>query len=150
MDSPYKVFKTDAKIETEGLWLDYGGFEIRIKRAGGANARYKKLLKKRVKPYRRQIDNETISEDTADRLWAGIYADSVIDGWRTKVVDKDGKLLEYKDGFIPGEDGELMQYSRENCIKLLLDLPDLFTDIKEQAQVVSNFRAEALEEDEKK
>ena len=66
-------------------------------------------------------------------MLAEVYADAVIVGW-SGVKDEAGKE---------------MAFSRENVIKLLTDIPELFRDIQQQANLVSNFRAEAKEADAK-
>lgn len=125
------MFKTDTKIETEGLNLDYGEFSIRIARAGGANAKFARILGERMKPHRRRLEAGRMDNAEAERLLAGVYADSVILGWEN----------------VTGADGEPMEFTRDNCVKLLLDLPELFRDIQEQAQKTANFRAEELRDD---
>lgn len=130
--NPYEMFKTNTEVEAEkGINLDYGAFSIRIVRAGGANKKFGKLLNDRLKPYRRQIDNDTIGDGIADKIMAETYADSIIIGWEG-VTDPGGKKLEY---------------SRANCVKLLLDLPELFRDIQEQAAKAANFKTEEVAAD---
>ena len=131
MPSPYALFKTDPKAETEGLTLDYGDFRIRIARAGGANRAFARALEARLKPYRRQLQTETLDENVAERILHEVYADHVILGW---------------DG-IAGPDGKAMAYSRANALKLFEDLPELFRDIQDQAGRVALFRARELEDD---
>lgn len=133
----YKMFKTDEHYEKEGIDLIYGdnskGNQIRIKvaRAGGANVKYAKALERRTKPYRRQIQNETIDPKFAEQLIMETFAESVILGW---------------DG-VEDEEGNDMPFSFENCIKLFTDLPDLWADVQAQSQKVALFRQEVREED---
>ena len=132
--SIYRMFKTDEQHEKNGIVLDYGqGGQIRIARAGGGNARYGKLLGDRMKPYRRQIENGTLDNQVAEKIMAEVYADAVVLGWEN----------------VTGADGQPLPFSREACVQLLLDLPELFRDIQEQATKVANFRAAELEEDAK-
>jgi hypothetical protein len=130
METPYSLFKTNDKMETEGVVLNYGSFDIRIARAGGANKKYMKLLQARMKPHKRQMDTDTLPEKTATDILAACFADAVILGW-TGVKDEEGKDMEF---------------TRENVIKLMTDLPDLFRDVQQQANLVSNFRAAEIEE----
>jgi len=130
MTSPYAQFQTDESLETEGVVLDYGDYQIRIARAGGANKRFAKVLEAKQKPHRRQIQNETLDEGVARKLLAESYAEAVVLGWDN----------------LTGPDGKPMPYSKQNCVKLLLDLPDLFADIREQAAKVALFRREEIEE----
>lgn len=128
----YKTYKTNDSLEKEGTLIEVAeGVKMRIARAGGNNTRYGKLLGERMKPHRRQMENGTLDDKVADRIIYEIYADTVILGWEG-VTDQNDKPLEY---------------TRENCIKLLTDLPDLFREIQEHATKLENFRQAALEED---
>lgn len=137
--SLYKQFKTDKNVEKEGIVLNYGknskgeDIEIRIARAGGANVQYAKLLEAKTKPYRRQIQNETLDNDVAEKITKEVYAKAVVLGW-SGVEDENGKELEF---------------SFENCMKLFDDLPDLWTDIQQQSTKAALFRADILEQDAK-
>lgn len=134
MSNPYQLFGTDKKAETEqGISLDYGSFKIRIVRAGGANRKYVETLNRRLKPYRRQMENDTLDSDVALRTMAEVYADTVIIGWEG-VTDAEGRDLDY---------------CRNNVIKLLTDLPELFRDLQEQAGKAALFRASEREEEQK-
>jgi len=129
----YSIFSTDPNLESgEGITLDYGAAgRIRIHRAGGSNKRYGKILDCKLRPYRRQIENASIDEKVAARLMAEAYAEGVVVGWED-VVDQDGNI---------------MPFTVENCVKLFLDLPELFADVQEQANRVSNFRKAQLQDD---
>ena len=137
--SLYKQFKTDKNVEKEGIVLNYGknskgeDIEIRIARAGGANVQYAKLLEAKTKPYRRQIQNETLDNEVAEKITKEVYAKAVVMGW-IGVEDENGKPLEF---------------SSENCIKLFDDLPDLWMDIQQQSTKAALFRADILEQDAK-
>ena len=135
----YKKFRTDEKLETKGIELNYGDNSkglpilIRIARAGGDNIQFTKTLEKRTKPFRRQLQLDTMDEKVAKKLMLEVYADSVILGW-SGVEDADNNDI---------------PFTRENCIKVMTDLPDLFADIQEQAGKAALFRIEVLEEDSK-
>ena len=137
--SLYKQFETDREVEKTGIVLDYGmnskkrPIQIRIARAGGANERYSKLLELRTKPYRRQIQNETLDNAVAEKITKEVYAQTVVLGWNG-VEDRDGND---------------MPFTQENCVKLFTDLPDLWSDVQSQSTRASLFRAEILEADAK-
>lgn len=137
--SLYSQFKTDKSIEKEGIVLNYGknskgkDIEIRIARAGGANVQYAKLLEAKTKPYRRQIQNETLENEVAEKITQEVYARTVVLGWNG----------------VEDESGNEMLFSFENCMKLFADLPDLWSDIQQQSQRSALFRAELLEQDAK-
>jgi len=132
--NPYQMFKTNTAAEADqGIALDYGSFSLRIVRAGGANKRYGQELTRRLKPHRRQIDNDTLDNAVAEKIMAELYADTIVLGW-DGVTDADGKEL---------------PFSKANCVKLFTDLPDLFRDVQEQAAKVGNFRTEERADDAK-
>jgi hypothetical protein len=131
----YTQFKSDSNLEKAGILLEYGfdkdgkPITIRIARAGGSNAAFTKRMEAKVKPYRRQIQTETIDTQVVEKLLREVYAETVVLGW-DNVSDADGNP---------------MQFSFANCVKLFEDLPDLFKDIQEQSQRSALFRAELLE-----
>lgn len=134
MKSPYEMFGTDKTLEKEkGITIDYGAFKITVLRAGGSNTKYSGVLSAKLRPHQRAVQNGTISEELNRRLLAEVYAEAVIIGW-TDLKDADGNAIEF---------------SRENCVKLLLDLPDLFNDIIRSADDIRNFRAQQVEEEAK-
>ncbi len=137
--SLYKQFATDKNVERDGVVLSYGknsknkNIEIRIARAGGANIRYTKLLEAAVKPYRRQLQNETMDNGVAEDITMRVYAQSVVLGWEG----------------VEDEKGNDMEFTVENCMKLFKDLPDLWADIQSQATRAALFRQDILEADAK-
>ena len=135
----YQQFETNRELEKTGIILDYGfnskkqPIQIRIARAGGANERYSKLLEVRTKPYRRQIQNDTLDNAVAEKITKEVYAQTVVLGWNG-VEDRDGNE---------------MPFTQENCVKLFTDLPDLWADVQLQSTRAALFRAEILEADAK-
>lgn len=133
MTSPYALFSTDTALESSGITLDYGSFRIQIARAGGANRKFAQVLEAKLKPHRRQIQTETLADEVAHRLIVEAYAEAVILGW-DGVVDAAGQPL---------------PFTRDNTVRLMTDLPDLFRDVQEQATKAALFRRQAQEADEK-
>ena len=137
--SLYKQFATDKNVERDGDVLSYGknsknkDINIRIARAGGANIRYTKLLEAAIKPYRRQLQNETMDNGVAEDITMRVYAQSVVLGWEG----------------VEDENGNDMEFTVENCMKLFKDLPDLWADIQSQATRAALFRQDILEADAK-
>lgn len=133
----YKLFKTDEDLEKEGIWIEYGsddeGAPVRIKvaRAGGQNTAFSKALEKATRPHRKALQTGLLDDKTADRLFKNVFADHVVLGWEN----------------VTNSAGENLPFNRENVLKLFEDLPDLFTDLREQAANVALFREEIREED---
>lgn len=133
--SLYDQFTTDTDLEKKGIVLQYGlnskdkPIGIRVARAGGSNAAYAKRMEFKAKPFRRQIQTETIEKKQLERIVLEVFCETVILGWEN-VEDAEGNEL---------------TYSVENAIKLFTDLPDLFADVQEQAGKAALFRAEVRE-----
>ncbi len=130
----YQMFETDAALETEGLTLDYGkGGKFIIARAGGANRKYAARLEAKMRPYRAAMNSGTMDEATALKLLIEAYAEAIVLSWEG-VKDRSGKDL---------------PCTQKNVIALLTDLPELFADIRGQADRVANFTLAGAQEDAK-
>jgi hypothetical protein len=135
--SIYKLFKTNAKLESEGVDIQYGRnskkqpITIKLARAGGKNSAYNKMLEFKTKPHRRAIQTGTIDLETANGIFHEVYAETVVKGWEN-MEDENGKPL---------------PYSKENVIKLFVDLPDFFAEMKEMATGFALWREQELEDD---
>lgn len=93
------------------------------------------------KRHKRQLDLEILDDEVAERELIQIYAETVILGWEQGPLDKP------EEGVIPGPDGKDLPFSRDNTIKLLMDLPELFTDIRTQSTKLALFREALKAED---
>lgn len=122
LKGPEALFKTSSKLEQEGIWLDYGDFRIKITRAGATNKRFKRLMEERMKPHRRAMANETMSNDLAERITREVWAEAIVLGWDSPL---GSNVMPYK--------GAAFQFSVDNCKQLFNDLPDLFIDVREQS-----------------
>lgn len=132
--SLYKQFKTNPSVEQDGVILDYGdGVKIRIARAGGANKAFLRAVEAFARKHRRQIQLDTLPEDTSREILREIVATTVVLGWEG----------------VEDEAGNPMPFTKENAIKLFTDLPDLFSDLYAQAQNAALFREEIREADAK-
>lgn len=131
--STYKSFKTDPKVEVEGVWANYGDFRIRHARAGGANMAFARAMEKIGRKYRKQIELDVIREERALKMMREVYADTVILDWEG----------------VTDENEQPMEFTRENVIRLFKDLPDLFLDIQDSAKSPKAFRDAINEVDEK-
>ena len=131
----FELFGTDAEMEKKGIWLDYGSFRILIARAGGANAKYSRVLEALTKPYRRAIELGTFPEAKAQSILKVVYARAIVLAWEGEgLVDLEGNPLEY---------------SEENVIWLFEKAPDLFADVQKQSVKMELFRQVEREGDAK-
>lgn len=131
----YSAYKTDGNLETSGVILSYGENEngkkiaIKVARAGGSNKAFQRVLNAKTRPYRRQIDQGTMSNEVMEGLLREVYADTIVLAWEN----------------VEDENGDAMECTRENIIKLFTDLPDLFTDVRTGATESAVFRVEILD-----
>lgn len=134
MSNPYELFGTNKELETgKGVTLQYPGFSITIHRAGGANKKFAATLDQKMKPYRQRFERGLLDDDTSKKILLETYAEAVVIGWKD----------------VKGPDGAPMEFKVENVVKLFTDLPDLFEDVKQQANQVSVFRDEQEKVEEK-
>jgi hypothetical protein len=140
--SMYSQFATDQGLEKNGVILDYGHFRVTVARAGGSNKKFSRLLEKKTKPYRRQIQNESMDDIVAERIIREVYAECIIQNWETKEGDK------WKKG-IEGKDGKILPFCNQNIYDTLTNLPELFIDIQQQAGKAAIFKQEIQEDDAK-
>lgn len=121
-------FKTDEKLEKEGVWFDVpGGSSFLMKRFGGENSQgVKAAMAAHYKKHSKQIANDTLPADKQlEIVFKTFIASSVVD-WKG-VKDKDGNELEF---------------SPENCLRLFMRLKKLGETLIEYASDFENFKEE--------
>jgi len=138
----YSQFQTDSDLEKTGVVIDYGSFRVLVARAGGSNTDFMRVLTAKTKPHRRAIQTDTMDPKLAQAIEREVFAETVIKDWETEV---DGEWVRG----IESPDGGLLDVTVDNLIRTLENLPDLYADLKEQANKVALFRKEELEEDAK-
>jgi hypothetical protein len=142
MANPYAIFKTDEKVEVDGVILDYGDFRVKIARAGGSNKRFGKILSDRLKPYKRQMEMDAMDDDVARGIMIETYVDTIILEMEVKdVPNSTPETTVYTQGILDPA-GEVLEYNRTNAIQFFKNLPELFRDVQSQANQVSLFRIE--------
>lgn len=137
--SLYGMFQVDSDIEKEGITIDYGVARAVIARAGGSNHNFKRVFQAKSKPYRYQIDNDQLSEEASDKLMAEVYAEAVIRRFDAK--DPNGEWILNKVPLMVDGKETIVDATKENIVKLLLDLPELFKDMQFMAGKASHFQA---------
>lgn len=115
----YRDYKTDPEVEQNGVWFPYGeDVKILLARAGGANKKFQRCGDKAATKYKRELDMNRLPAEEANQAVVEMYADSVVMDWKN----------------VTDENDESLAFNRENVIKVLTDLPDLFRRVQEDAQ----------------
>ena len=141
--SAYDAFRTDKSKEQDGIWFDFGDFQVKCARAGGGNTKFLKTVEEVMRPHRRAIENGILKPEVAEKALAEVYARSVIVGWRLKDGDK---LI---DGRMETIHGEEVDFNQNNVTALLTALPEFFQQLRAECERMANFRKEAMEEEAK-
>jgi len=136
----YDIFETDEDLENSGIWLDYGDFRLKIASAGQGNKKYVRYAEKALKPIRRAMQAGAVSNERSMAIMSDIFAKTIVLDWQVK--GDDG----WKPG-IEGRNGEVLPFNKEEVQKVFEALPNLFIDVQEQANAISNFRKAEIEED---
>jgi hypothetical protein len=137
--SLFKQFATDKEKETNGVEVQFGENEdgstpiFIISRMASSNKKYNKALENSTRPYRRQIELDIMPNEQAEKLMMKVFVDTILIGWKN----------------VQGENGETLQFNRENALRLFEALPELYADLKDRAQKAAMFRVESLENEAK-
>ena len=132
--SIYSTFGTNKELEKNGAWVEIDNHtRFLIARIGTVGCEYDKLLRVVTKPHRRAIENESISPELVTKITTETFAKTAVLNWQG----------------VKDEEGNDIQFSKENAVKLLSDLPELADILITFARDFQNYRREQLEEDSK-
>lgn len=141
-------YKTDKNKESNGVERKYcnGNLAFTIGRAGGGNDKYFKAMQKEWKPVQRIADLGELSNEKATEVYWSVYAEAIIFG--AKFLDDDGTWkvgLGYEDE----ASGYAVQATKENLVALFRDAPELFLEIRMDAENRELFLLQDAEDDAK-
>jgi len=120
-----KQYRTDKSRETDGVTIEYADTDGNVeawflcRRPGGRNMDFQRALNKRLRKYREAIQemDEEEQEDLLTKIYAEVYAETVILDW--------GGDIDGPDGTNPAE------CTHENIVWLFHeDCPDLFENLQ--------------------
>lgn len=130
--STYSAFQTDKEMEKKGIEIDFGDAGcFLIARAGGSNKNFIKVSEAKFRPYRRQVEAGTIDREVMNKLLIEVFAQTVVLNWQG----------------VSNEDGEEMDCTYDNIVKLFNDVPDLFQEIQNESMKYQNFKKMEVEQD---
>lgn len=120
-----KITPVGEKAELGAVGI-YRGVHLTIARMG--NDRYKAAFRRLINPYKKEIENNTLDDDTSDEILCEALALGVLINWDAKTF--------------PGN----IEYSKENAKDLLLNDPDCRDFVTEYANDINNFLKDEEEE----
>lgn len=141
----YDTFETDPTREQEGVFLDYDGFRIRVAHAGQGNKRYVAYAEKALRPVRQAMNAGALSNERSLSIMADVYAKTIVLDWQVAQKNEDG-TISWKIG-IESRDGTVLPFNAQTVETTLKALPNLFSDIQQQASSIANFRRAELEDE---
>jgi hypothetical protein len=109
-----------AETAEQGARTNYRGVDLLIARAN--NSKFKAAFRRLSKPYKKQIDNETLDEATSEDILAGALAEGILVDWKNFVVN-----------------GEQIPYTLDNAKELLKNDPDLVDFVTAFSKDIDNY-----------
>ena len=143
--NPFPEFETDPSKERDGVPVivksrqrpEDPGMTFILRRAGGANRRYRYALAHHMQKMRDEFkDTESLNGQlrafsAEDEAAQEAFADAVIIGW---------------DG-IEGRDGSPLEFTRENALDLIRHCPEVWDELRVAAVDNERFRPNGAAED---
>ena len=113
----------------EGVWFEtgIGDISVKVKRIG--DSRYKEMLQKLSRPYRRQIERNTFDDDKAAELLSRALAECILVDWKN--IEDAGKAV---------------KFSKATAYQYLVEFDELREIVMEVAGEREAFRVDWLEE----
>lgn len=145
--SMYKQLETDKALEIKGVEVDYGSFRVTLARAGGANKRYEKLLNALSKPHQRAMKTETMDNEVAIDIMRKVYAGAIIMHWEAKDAKGEWEVGIEAKPKKPGDPITIVPFNHGNALQAMIDLPELLIWFKDDAEKLSLYLVQLLEED---
>lgn len=138
MNALFSQFQTNPELERNGVRVEYLSDDEEankkppafiIARAGGSNVAYDTMMDQRLKPLRRRIQAENVSNKELEKITREVFIATVLKGWENVTDAK----------------GEVIPFSANAAEELFKSLPDLYEDLRAQSNKMSLFRAANVE-----
>lgn len=120
-----KLFGTNKKKETEGVFLSLGGgVEIKCKRAASSNKAYAFAESRALKPHARSIQLGNMDPEVLNKINVNLFKNHIVTDWKG-VTDKDGNEI---------------PFSQEKFKEFAERYPDFFFAVYALATDMQNFQ----------
>lgn len=121
-------FKTDKKKECEGVWCWVSGEEVGflVKRFGNYNSpEVKKAMTLHSSKYSKQIADGTLTPEQNQEITVKSFVDACVIGWKGIEID-----------------GAFPEFTKELCVEVFTQLPDVFEIVSVYSLSIKNFKAD--------
>lgn len=142
-----KQFGTDSAKENNGVEFELGENEhngqpmkVLLARRSMSNKRYKKAVDRFTKPYRRQIETDTLPAEKNNEIQVQIFAEACLLSWQNIPLSDITGNQEDK--------AKIAEYNTDNVVKMLLKIPELFSMLSLQATTMDLYKLD-IEDDAK-
>ncbi len=120
------ITPVDKKSELDGAWGSYRGVDLLIARAN--NTHFRKVFRRLSKPFSREIEKGSISEDDSENILCGAMADAILVSWENFEMS-----------------GATVEYTKDNAKALLVNDPDCRKYVQEFSEDIDNYLKEETE-----
>lgn len=118
--SNLRITPLNVTAAEEGTYGIYRGVELLIARAN--NSRFKAVFRRLTKPYKKEIENDSLDEKTSELLLVQSLSEAILIGWKNFMVD-----------------GEEVEYSKEFAVELLTNDADCLEFVTEFSKDLDNY-----------
>lgn len=133
--SIYELYETDLTKEVEGFWHPVTKkISVKMARAGGANLAFNKAMELKTREHRKRggsLEGDKVDVELVTEILKEAFAETIILDWKG-ITTKDGKKV---------------AFSVAAAKKLIKDLPDLYSELRDAAGLASNYRFEGIKDD---
>lgn len=134
MTDLYKAFETNAELEEDGVWLDFGdNTRMKVAHAGETNDQYVAKMSEVAREHEANLRVDSLTPKQNRDAMIEAYAAVIVKGWEG----------------VNGRDGKSMSFSKSNVVKLFTDLPHLFRTVRDHAENFAHYRQNKLKDDAK-
>ena len=133
MSNPLKKYGVNRDLEQKGSEVTVDDMTFIVRSASASNRGYRFALAIAANRRREELQADSAKAfDIHESVMIEAFSDAVILGWRG----------------VDGEDGQPLEFNRENCIKIMESCPEIWDAVHEAAIDTSRFRSYAQEDGE--
>lgn len=131
-------FRTDPKVENEGVWFEFEHVRVKLARESENNRAFKEYMAAEFKKVETAIRVKMLSNEKARAILRSAYAHTIVREWETRVDDKWVPGVE----LLRGDKFEIVPATPENVLKYFDDPGnvDTFNALRESAREAEPYR----------